>query len=89
MANGCAKWLNASYATHGNSTSSGSKPTPKNMNDTPKAKVAAIGKQTTDMAKTKTAGNKSGGGSSSISKKSPEKDSKTVYPDNLTTSRKQ
>lgn len=57
-------WLNDSYKVHGCSTSTGGTKS-ENNNDTPKAKVAAMGKKNTDMAKTKTKGNSSGGGSSS------------------------
>jgi hypothetical protein len=63
MKNGPKDWLKASYSTHGNSTSSNSKGDRRNMDDTPKAKVARIGAKTTDMAKTSTKGNSSGGGS--------------------------
>lgn len=64
-------WLKSSYNTHGNSTSQGSKPKMRNMDDTPKAKVVAAGKKNTEADPAKF-GNKSGGGGRQLSTKSPD-----------------
>lgn len=82
-------WLKASYQTHGNSMDGMNKPKSKNMDDTPRSKVSAAGKKNTHMSMTMKAGNKSGGGSAKLQNKSPDRDKRTVYPDSLTTSRKQ
>ena len=75
-------WLDASYKTHGNSTSK--TPTkPGNTNDTPKAQVAKTAAKATDMAKTTRQGNSSGGGRSSISNGDAPNDKKTSYQNGL------
>lgn len=72
MKNGASDWLKKSYATHGNTTDGTSKPNRKNMDDTPKSKVAAMGAKNNDMARTTKKGNSSGGGGRQLSTKSPD-----------------
>lgn len=89
-AKGVGGWLKASYATHGNTTDGTSKPNRKNMDDTPKAKVAAMGKKNTEMDPTKK-GNSSGGGGRQLSTKSPDgrENGKVKYMSGIVGSRKQ
>jgi hypothetical protein len=54
-------WLKDSRKTHGNSTDSMNRPKPKNTDDTPKGKVAAMGRKNTSETPTRK-GNASGGG---------------------------
>lgn len=63
--NGVKDWLKNSYATHGCSTDGMNKPKPENNDDTPKPKVAAMGRKNTEMSMTTKKGNSSGGGKSS------------------------
>lgn len=72
-------WLKNSYRTHGNSTDSKSKPSPRNMDDTNSSKMKRVATKNSDMAKTSKAGNKSGGGKSSISNGGAPADGKTTY----------
>ena len=87
---GSQGWLKASYATHGNTTDGTSKPNRKNMDDTPKAKVAAAGRKNTEADPTKF-GNKSGGGGRQLSTKSPDgrENGKVKYMSGIVGSRKQ
>lgn len=78
-----SNWLKNSYKTHGNSTDSKSKPSPRNMDDTNTAQMRRAASKNSDMAKTSKFGNKSGGGKSSISKGGAPADGKTKYPKGL------
>ena len=85
---GSQGWLKASYATHGNTTDSTSKGNRKNMDDTPKSKVAAAGRKNTEADPTKF-GNKSGGGKSSQRTTSAGNGGNAKYTSGIVGSRKQ
>lgn len=81
-------WLKDSRTVHGNSTST-SMHKERSTDDTPKAKVKAMGDKTTDMAKTSTKGNSSGGGKSSQRTTSMGNGGNTKWTSGIVGSRKQ